>query len=411
MQRSRLIAALVVTYFTYGMVLNTVGTVILQSAATLGVTKAQAGWFDGFKDITIAVVSFLLASYLPRIGLKRAMMAGLAVTGLACVLMPLLPGYLTICLHYAVIGFAFACVKIGLYAMIGLATSTSRQHASLTAIIEGAFMLGVLSIAVLFSHFIGGGRLTSNRDWLDAYWPLAALCVVAFVLLASVVIDESADQPEPGTASIAAMLALVRLPLVLIFIACAFTYVFIEQGIGTWLPTFNNEVLGLSQATSVIAGSVYAASIAAGRLVSGVLMRRVNWYPILIICLVVVAGAVLAIGALSSVSAATTPITDWTKAPLAAYLFLVVGFCLAPVYPTIVSVLLSASPKSRHTELMGLVVMFSALGGTAGSRLTAILFASTSGAIAFSLMAIPAGLLLAGLTLLRRQWVRTRVPE
>ena len=70
-QRSRLIAAMLLTYFTYGMLLNTVGTVILQSMASLGVTKGQAGWFDGFKDISIAGVSFLTASYLPRLGLVR----------------------------------------------------------------------------------------------------------------------------------------------------------------------------------------------------------------------------------------------------------------------------------------------------------------------------------------------------
>ena len=258
MHRSRLIAALAVTYFTYGMILNTVGTVILQSVASLGVTKGQAGWFDGFKDISIAAVSFVMASQLPRLGLKRAMLAGLALTGVACALLPLVPAYLTICLHYMLVGTSFAFVKIGLYAMIGLATSSVRGHASLTAFLEGSFTLGVLSIALLFGYFIGDGTAASSRGWLDAYWPLAALCGVSFVLLASVAVDETPDRPAAGTASIGAMLALARLPLVLIFIVCAFTYVFIEQGIGTWLPTFSHEVLGLAPAASVLAGSAYA---------------------------------------------------------------------------------------------------------------------------------------------------------
>ena len=98
-------------------------------------------------------------------------------------------------------------------------------------------------------------------------------------------------------------------------------------------------------------------------------------------------------------------VTDWLHAPLAAYVFLAVGAFLAPIYPTIVSVLLSASPKVRHAELMGLVVIFSALGGTAGSRLTALLFAALSGPTAFMCMVIPAGLLAVGVTMLRRQQI------
>jgi hypothetical protein len=52
---------------------------------------------------------------------------------------------------------------------------------------------------------------------------------------------------------------------------------------------------------------------------------------------------------------------------------------------------------------MGLVVIFSALGGTAGSRLTALLFAEMDGATAFGCMVLPVGVLALGVTLLRRR--------
>jgi fucose permease len=99
----------------------------------------------------------------------------------------------------------------------------------------------------------------------------------------------------------------------------------------------------------------------------------------------------------------TAPVTDWLHAPLAAWLFLGVGLFMAPIYPTLVSVLLSSSPRARHAELMGLVVIFSALGGTAGSRLTALLFAEMDGATAFGCMVLPVGVLALGVTLLRRR--------
>ncbi|MDE2041680.1 MAG: MFS transporter, partial [Alphaproteobacteria bacterium] len=173
-------------------------------------------------------------------------------------------------------------------------------------------------------------------------------------------------------------------------------------GIGTWLPTFNNEVLHLPQAMSVVAGSLYAGALAAGRIIGGAVIRKSGWFPVLLTCLVIVGAVILLIGPLSHTDRSHT-VMDWAHAPLAAYLFLGIGFFMAPIYPTIVSVILSANPKSRHTALMGLVVVFSALGGTTDSRLTAELFRRIDGATAFTLMVVPVGLLLAGLILLRGQ--------
>src|SRR3546814_16379043 len=79
------------------------------------------------------------------------------------------------------------------------------------------------------------------------------------------------------------------------------------------------------------------------------------------------------------------------------------GVVLAPVYPTIISVMLSAMPHRQHPPLMGLVVVFSALGGTTGSIITGAIFAHLDGRTAFTLMLVPTAVLAAGLLLLRRR--------
>ena len=43
------------------------------------------------------------------------------------------------------------------------------------------------------------------------------------------------------------MFSLIAKLLVIIFILAAFLFVMVEQGIMTWLPTFNKEVLALSE--------------------------------------------------------------------------------------------------------------------------------------------------------------------
>lgn len=403
MARARLIAALVLTYIAFAMMLNSVGTVILQAISTFGVTKPQASTLEGFKDITIAIVSFLIASYLPKFGLRRSMLAAIAIAIFACILMPLAPGFDMTRLHFAMVGASFAVVKVVVYSMIGLITTDSRSHASLTSTIEGMFMIGVLSSYWVFSAFIGAVSGPGETGWLNAYWVLAGICGTAFLLLLSAQVDESAAHGDPSISAhpISEMLSLVALPLVLIFVFCAFVFVLIEQGIGTWLPTFNNEVLHLPHQMSVQAASLFAASLAIGRFSAGAVMARIDWYPVLNACLALLVALILLVLPMAQ-GLPPKLIESWADAPAAAFLFPLIGIVLAPIYPTIVSVMLSAMPRHRHAALMGLVVVFSALGGTTGSLVTGQIFTRLNGQTAFTLMLVPITLLAAGLFFLKR---------
>ena len=400
MARTRLIAALILTYVAFAMLLNSVGTVILQSISSFDVTKPQASTLEGFKDITIAVVSFATASYLPRFGLRNALIGALILAIAGCIVMPLVGSFGAAQLHFAMVGAAFAVAKVVVYSMIGLVTDSPRKHASLTSLIEGMFMVGVLSSYWVFSAFID----PTGLRWLNAYWVLAGITAMALALLLSAPVDahDRGDAIEAESAPILAMLKLAALPLVLIFILCAFIFVLIEQGIGTWLPTFNNEVLHLPAQMSVQAASLFAACIALGRFGAGAVMARFDWYPVLNICLALLAALIILVLPLAD-GLRPGPIASWGDAPLAAFLFPLIGFALAPIYPTIVSVMLSAMPGRSHPPLMGLVVVFSALGGTTGSLVTGQLFAHLDGRTAFTLMLVPTAMLAGGLFLLRRR--------
>ncbi|WP_254492116.1 hypothetical protein, partial [Salmonella enterica] len=64
----------------------------------------------------------------------------------------------------------------------------------------------------------------------------------------------------------------------------------------------------------------------------------------------------------------------WADVPLSAYIFPLIGFFLAPIYPAINSVILAALPKKQHGTMSGLIVVFSALGGSLGSLITGYIF-------------------------------------
>lgn len=397
----RIKLSLILTYFVFAILLNSVGTVILQVIHSYQISKEAASVLEGFKDIPIAVVSFLIAAWLPRLGYKNAMLIGVALLFAGCLAMPLLPSFLTTKLLFLLVGAGFALVKVSVYASIGVVTSNQAQHASLLNTIEGCFMLGVLSGYWIFAYFMDPLQ-PASAGWLEVYWWLAALAAINLLLLLSTPFPRLVLPPVTHAAEdFFDMLRLVYRPLVFVFVVSAFLYVLMEQGIGSWLPTFNNQVLGLPNQLSVQLTSIFAASLALGRLLAGQLLKTLNWYGLLNGCLIGMAVLILL----------TLPLTknvvlaaelNLLNAPLAAYLFPLIGLFMAPVYPVINSVILSALPQTKHAAMTGLIVVFSALGGTTGSIITGFTFARFSGQTAFYLTLLPLSLLALSLYWLRR---------
>jgi MFS transporter, FHS family, glucose/mannose:H+ symporter len=95
-------------------------------------------------------------------------------------------------------------------------------------------------------------------------------------------------------------------------------------------------------------------------------------------------------------------ISGWLNAPVAAYIFPLIGFLLAPVYPAINSVILSSLPKPKHGVMSGLIIIFSAIGGTTGSLITGYIFDKYDGPTAFYFTLVPIGILLISLSIFKK---------
>jgi fucose permease len=405
MNRLRMIAALILIYVVFAILLNSVGTVILQSIATFGIDKPQASSLERYKDLTIAFVSFLVASFLPMLGYRRSMMLALVIVGGACTLMPLYPSFLTTKLLFACIGVSFVLTKVSVYSSIGLLTADKTAHSRLTNTIEGLFMVGVLAGNWLFSAYVDSAH-PGNPVWMNVYWVITGMCAVVLVLLATGQLDESAAHAEGHNNSFAdSLMEMLRLfirPLVYVFLASAFLYVLIEQSFSTWLPTFNSEILKLPNAMSIQFASILAGMTAFGRIGAGFVLKRVSWYSLLNTCVIGMGVLVVVVLPLAR-DVIARPDIGWFNAPLAAYLIPVIGLLMAPIYPVINSVALSSLPKPMHAAMTGLIVVFSALGGTLGSYITARVFAGFDGIHAFYFSLVPMSLLLLTLFLFKRE--------
>jgi fucose permease len=198
------------------------------------------------------------------------------------------------------------------------------------------------------------------------------------------------------------MLRLFVRPLVYVFLASAFLYVLIEQSFSTWLPTFNNEVLHLPHRMSIQLASILAATTAIGRIGAGIVLKRIKWHRLLNVC-VVAMGALVLLALPMAKNIAAQADVGWATAPIAAYIIPMMGLLMAPIYPVINSVALTALPKTMHAAMTGLIVVFSALGGTLGSYVTAQVFAHFDGIHAFYFSLVPTSLLLLTLSLFKRE--------
>ncbi|MBK7936097.1 MAG: MFS transporter [Lewinellaceae bacterium] len=390
--------SLFLNYFVFAILLNSVGTVILQVQNNYGVTEGAASVLEAFKDLSIAVVSFLLSSYITRIGYKRAMLIALGFVTVVCFLMPLAPGFWAAKLVFAAVGSGFALIKMSVYSTIGLVTKDEKEHISLMNFIESFFMVGILTGYFIFSSFVDDSNPQSTA-WLKVYYLLGGISLLAFGLLFSAPLDESSvrnQTPDSMVNDFGKMFRLMAVPLVLVFILCAFFYVLIEQSIMSWLPTYNSKVLQLPTALSIEMASILAGATALGRFLAGIVMKKLNWHVVLSSCLLLAAVLVLTAIPLAK-GAEGRVVTGWGDAPLAAFVFPLIGLFLAPIYPAINSLILSALPVQKHGLMSGLIIIFSALGGTTGSIITGNIFQRFDGQTAFYFSLIPIGILLTGL--------------
>ena len=385
--------SLYTNYFVFAILLNSVGIVILKSQNVYGVDEVMASTLELFKDLSIAIVSFFVASQLPAIGYKKAMLAALLLVTAATLGMYFGNSFLSAKILFAAVGTSFALIKVSVYSVIGQVTNSEKEHNSLMSSIEGVFMFGIALAYFIFPAF---NNENDPNSWLNVYPFLALLCIISFGLLYFSEASENEASQYTGKGYVEdfiEMIKMVKMKLVIVFVISAFLFVMIEQGIMTWLPTFYDRVMHLPENISIMMASILAISLGLGRLVAGFLTKKISWIVILVSCVIIAALFILLI--LPQIGKLEVgEIQSFADVPLLGFAFPVIGFFIAPIYPLINSVVLSALPKEKHSAMTGLIVIFSALGGTLGSRLIGWLFKTVGGDLAFYYTLIPiAGLL------------------
>ena len=393
--------ALYLNYFVFAILLNSVGIVIHKAVNVYRVSEGDASILEAFKDMPIAIVSFLVASFLPRFGYKKAMLIALFIVFFGCLGMYFGNSFDTAKILFLTVGVSFALIKLSVYSLIGVLTNGPREHSSFMSSIEGFFMIGIASAYYLFPAFYGDEP--NSDSWLDVYPVLCILIGLSFVFLLfskiNVPIETTGNSVKEDIKN---SFSLLVVPLVLVFILSAFFFVMLEQGIMTWLPTFNDKIFSFSEKLSVHMASIFAISLALGRFIAGWLSKKLAWDKIVIACSIISVIILLSVLPQLNSAGTTTTIEKLGSVPFLGFILPLIGLFIAPIYPLLNSTVLSHLPKSLHSPMSGLIIIFSALGGTVGSRIVGTLFEHMGGVNAFYFLVIPTVLLIISVVIFKR---------
>jgi len=163
--------------------------------------------------------------------------------------------------------------------------------------------------------------------------------------------------------------------------------------------TIRGKINPSSDSLSVQMASILAISIAIGRILAGIMVKKIPWFTILTVCII---AAMSIVALLNVLTLDSINVNTLSKIPLMGYIFPVIGLFIAPIYPLISSVVLSSLPKKLHSSMTGLIIIFSALGGTLGSRIIGYLFEHVGGEKAFFFTLIPMTILIVSLFILNK---------
>jgi len=209
------------------------------------------------------------------------------------------------------------------------------------------------------------GVLTSGLGWRWGYAVIGlVLAAMAVSFLLTIRLWEM-DRPAPASVAsarepAAGLFDTLALRRVWLNVALFFVYTGLEVSAGQWSYSLFTEARGVAPAVAGIWIAVYWAGLTAGRIVSGALASRLS------------ADALLRLGTIGAQVGAL--LIWWDPGMSAGFLGLaVLGFALAPIFPTMIAETPKRLGRSHATSAIGFQVAAAYLGTAAIPGLTGVL--------------------------------------
>lgn len=374
---------ILVTFTTLSFLVSSgLPTFVMQAVNNYHASHSAAGSLESYTNLTQVLASFVMFSVLLKLGFKRSVLIGAGILFTACAVLPLLDNIWSIRLYLIASGLTFVALKIVCYSSVALVVKNEKEHASFINLMEAFFTAGCIAGMWLFAFFVG----VFPDHWIRILWVFGVLCLLLILLWALSPFDEREIQKQeekPLSDQFKAIGGIIHLST-LLFIVLVFSYESLEQGVGSWLPSFNSEILKLPDALCIQIASLFTVGLAIGRLIGAFALKRISWYKLFFLNFSL--GLALLLLFIPNIQAGLgAQATSLFNAPVIAFGIPLLGVFIGPVYPTLMSCILESNPSYLHPVVMSLAMLVTPLSDSLSSKILGLMFGSLGGIKAFTL--------------------------
>ncbi len=364
-------------FFTFAMTTDAVGSVIPRLIEEHGLSMTAAGAFQYATMAGIAAGALLLGFLADRIGRKLTIIFGLALYGMASLLVATSSHYVTLVALLAVSGLGISVFKTGALALIGDITPSSTAHTRLMNNVEGFFAVGAIVGPAVVAVLVARGM-----SWKWLYLLAGVICAGLVIMAASA--RYPVTRPATERPNLRQMLQVMKDPAAIGFSLLVMLYVAAEVAIYVWMPTWLQSYAGSWGWLAASALTLFFVLRALGRFLGAWLLEHASW------------SAVLALVGTLIFACFAGSLAGGVEA--AAWLLPLSGLFMSVVYPTLNSKAISCFPRHQHGSIAGVVLFFTALAAAVGPlAMGAVSDAAGSPRAGFVLATVFAFLLAAGL--------------
>lgn len=302
------------------------------------------------------ISSFSVGYLLSRFGVGRLLILSSFLVSLGLLGFYSSSSFIVFVLFAILIGMGSGAIDAGLNSYAAEHFSTRHMNW-----LHAAFGVGATTGPIIITTVL----VNSSQNWRLGY---AVLAVILFTITVVFIFsrnlwesDKHLPQNVENTTDETSNLSIdlsrkvtqiqaLKHPVIQYQIAFFFLYTGVEFGIGQWAFTVMTESRGISLASAGTWVAIYWGSLAFGRAVFGFLVERFSVDVLLRLCLIGVAFGVVLF------NMNITPYTSYAGLTL-------VGFCAAPIFPSMISQTVVRVGKSYSTHAIGFQVSAAVMGG------------------------------------------------
>lgn len=290
-----------------------------------------------------------------RLGKKRMLNAGIALTAVGMLIPFVAYSMLTVAVSIILLGIGNTIIQVSANPLLKDVIASEKQFASMMSLSQ--FIKAIVS---LLGPIIATFAAASFGSWRMVFLAYGITSILSYLWLAGTTIEESRSNEERAT--FASCLGLLKNRFVLIMTLAIFLIVGADVGMNSNIAGILSSRFGISLEEASRAISIYFTALMIGRFSGALLLNRIALRKFLI------ASSVLAIVSVAFLIAAP----DVTLARVAIFL---VGLGSANLFPLIFTAAINRMPE-RSNEISALMVM-----AISGGALIPPIMGAVSGAL------------------------------